>query len=120
VHEYPEGDQIRFGRGYLYAAEPPRPLQRTFTLKFSGMFYWRDEAGAFSTALNPDTNILTLNQFYDTHLLSARFIYPHEIFGNLVARFSQAFRLPDIVDKHTAFSPIPVEPFELKILEHPE
>lgn len=136
THQYPAGDQVQFGRGWTHASEPDRPLQRTIILKFNAMLFvknpftgeWLRRA---DTRANPDEALLLeglkqksvwcLDDFYDEHLLHKKFKYNHYVFGDLVVRFSQPFQMPEPLDSNRNVNNlIPTQPFEIRLLEHPE
>lgn len=114
-HRYPAGDSIQFGGGYVFAAEPAVPTQRTFILKFNALRIYR-VAGVLSDTVNAQTNLLALDKFYNNHLLWKRFNYVHEQFGTLVCRFLEPFEMPEIIPGGLGVS----KDFELTIIEQPE
>ena len=122
THEYPENNQISFGGGYSFASKPDLPVQRTFKLKSEGLFWYR-QGSNFSRLNLPTKNILCLNDFYEAHLMWKRFILPHEVFGNLVVRFSSPFSMPStrpgIPSVKSGFEEYLTEPFELRMIEQP-
>lgn len=113
--KYPKGTDFQFGNGYRFAARPQLPLQRTFTLSFSTMFWQYDEDGEPDPTIQPETNIWALIQFFERHLNHKSFVYPADILGDLVVRFSveKEFAVP----KGTGAGA--VEGFELELLEMP-
>lgn len=136
THSWPAGDQVQFGRGYVSASEPDRPLQRLLTLKFSGMLFIKNPyTGVWlrraDTRSNPTEAakleelkkraIWCLDDFYDEHLLHKKFYYDHYVFGRMVVRFQQAFQMPDpLQGNRNVENHIPTNSFEVRLLEHPE
>lgn len=115
-HKFPDGDRVRFGKGYSFAVEPERPLQRSFTLSFDSMQWTKDDEGVVVDTINPTMNILALSNFYDEHTTYKRFIYPHEVWGDLVVRFDAPFECPKSLPGGSGWT----EPFEIVIIEYPE
>lgn len=115
-HKYPDGDRVRFGRGYTFAARPVTPIQRSFTLSFNSLRWeWDEEEEEYSATISPTTNMLALANFYEVHLLDKRFIYPHPVYGNLTVRFDQPFELPKSLPGGSGWT----EPFDLVVIEEP-
>lgn len=113
-HEYPEQAQIRFNKGYVFTGAAELPLQRIFTLSFEGLLYFK-QGQVFDATSQGSKNILHLEAFYLRHRMDRRFILPHEIYGNLVVRFSAPFVMP----KARAGGSGLTEPFQVKMIEHP-
>lgn len=112
-HDYPEGDSVRFGKGYVFAAEPQLPLRRTFFLKFETMRWYQNASGVYVTTTNPSENVYALDAFYRDHTQFKRFIYAHPVYGNLTVRFSSPFRMPAGKQGGSGWT----EAFELQITE---
>jgi hypothetical protein len=136
VHVFPEGDAVRFGKGYSHASEPDRPIQRGFKLAFPGMVYVKNPytgawlRGADTRVDTAENAILTtlkrrsiwaMNDFYDEHMMFKKFEYTHYVFGLMVVRFAQVFEMPPAADGTRAiFDNIPTQPFEIRLIEQPE
>lgn len=136
THAFPEGDQVRFGRGYSHAAEPDRPVQRMLLLRFSSLLYIRNPytlgwlRGA-DTRVDVDENaklnelkkrcIWALHDFYEEHMLFKKFTYQHYVFGELVVRFAQPFEMPQVAENTANIhNNIPTMPFDVRLIEQPE
>lgn len=114
THEYPQGDSVKFGGGYTFAAAPVLPLERTFILEFEGLF-WYKQGGVWSSTPNPTRNMLKLDEFYRYHTLFRSFIYPHEVFGNVVVKFKAPLKIPKTRPGGSNLT----EPFQLTFVEQP-
>jgi hypothetical protein len=114
-HTYPEGDQIKFGGGYTFAAAPVTPEQRTFILKFPVLTWFFNGAGVADATISPQENMYALMLFYEEHRLHKRFIYPHPLLGNLTVRFAKPLEIPEGITGGNGTT----EEFELQFIEQP-
>lgn len=118
THSYPKGDSFKFGRGYEFSAAPQLPIQRRFRLHFNTMlWYFNESTGEIDGSVEPQTNIKVLIDFYELHMTHKKFIYPHQVFGNLIVKF--ATDAPFEVPKGMEGGSGAVEPFELVLVEQP-
>lgn len=115
---YPEDQTVRFGGGYTFATKPDEKMERTFTLSFTAMKYYFDQNtnrwDDYTT--NSNNNAHALEKFYIDHRMYKRFIYPHDVLGNIVVRFKKPLEMPQGVMGGTGVLP----PFEVQLVEHPE
>jgi len=105
-HIYPQGDQQKFGRGYMYAVKPLLPIQRTFILKFNAMNWLATGSGY---------GMQDLVAFYELHEMWDRFTYPHPLYGNLITRFAKALEVPEVLDNGFGHT----QPLEIQLIEQP-
>lgn len=114
------------GRGYEYAgqgspgagAQPGQALApplRLFSINFSGLKYYLDDAGEVDLFASPQLNLARLDRFYQTHSLADQFIYPHPFYGNTLVRFSEPVEIPFGVLGGLGFS----EALTVKLVEVP-
>jgi phage-related protein len=115
LQSYPQGDQVRFGGGYTFAAKPTEPEQRTFRLMFDGMVWWKNGAGVVDDTVNPTTNMFALLKFYERHKLWKQFDYPHPVHGTVIVRFAKPIEQPDSVTGGSGVT----EAFEVTLIEQP-
>ena len=95
-HSYPQrGTQVQLGGNWTFSTAPRGPVMRTFTLRFDLLRWIKDSNGVFSSVLDPKLNALRLDEFYREHELHKDFIYPHEIYGNLIVKFAQPLVIPE-------------------------
>lgn len=98
AEEFPDsGYGLKFGKSYEFRAAPDAPDQITYTLSMTGMRYYTNENGTFNRTINPQTNILTLWDFYVTHKMHLPFVYPHPVDGNLNVRFKAPLKRPTAI-----------------------
>lgn len=91
--EYPESSKkITFGGGYEFASRPRGPDQVIYKLHFEAMSFFTNGAGVADRLINPQINILTLEDFYKAHRMYEKFIYPHPAEGNLTVRFKSPLK----------------------------
>lgn len=92
---YPQrGSQVKLGGNWTYATKPNAPMMRNIQLNFAMLQWFRNEAGQLSSLVEPELNLMRLEEFYLEHELYKDFIYPHELYGNLIVRFSQPIVIP--------------------------
>jgi len=115
--KYPSnGQQIKFGNNYTFAAEPDAPVDRTFVLKFQGFKYFLDEEGAIDVVTNAAVNnVGTLEAFYQVHQLWKSFVYPHAILGNTTCKFKTPLEIPHGMPGGGGL----VEAFDINMIECP-
>lgn len=95
-HSYPQrGTQVQLGGNWTFSTAPRAPVMRTFTLRFDMLRWIKNNAGLYTSSIDPEINALRLDEFYREHELHKDFIYPHEIYGNLVVKFAQPLVLPE-------------------------
>lgn len=95
---YPErGSPITLGGNWQYSSKPSSPPMRTFQLTFPVLQWIKSSAGVLTSSIDPEINLLRLEQFYNRHELYKDFIYPHELYGQLIVRFSQPLVIPPAV-----------------------
>lgn len=102
-HSYPQrGTQVQLGGNWTFSTEPRGPVMRTFTLRFD-LMRWFKNGSVFSSTIEPTLNLLRLDEFYREHELFKDFIYPHELYGNIVVKFAQPLVIPEAKkDSHGA------------------
>lgn len=92
---YPKrGTQVQLGGSYTYSVKPSAPVSRTFNLTFDLMKWVRNAQGILSPVPEPELNLMRLDNFYQNHELHEDFIYPHELYGNLVVKFLEPLEIP--------------------------
>lgn len=92
---YPERSaQVKLGGNYLFSTKPSGPVMRTFTLEFNVLYWIKNQFGVFDSNIEPQLNLLRLDDFYVRHELHKDFIYQHEIYGNLVVKFVKPLVIP--------------------------
>lgn len=95
-HSYPQrGTQVQLGGNWTFATGSKAPVMRTFTLRFNVLRWVRGSNGLINSTEDPTINALRLDEFYREHELHKDFIYPHEIFGNIVVKFAQPLNIPE-------------------------
>lgn len=115
---YPDSSvRVQFGKSYTFAAPPDAPDQRTFKLHFKGFKYYVDpDTHLVEATTNADlNNMLALEQFYQTHRLFEKFIYPHPVHGNIVVRFAKPLAVPKGNEGGNGV----LEDFSLELVEQP-
>ena len=114
---YPKGDSFQFGKGYEFSAAPQLPLQRKFKLKFKAMIWHKDETGTPVSSIDPENNILAFDEFYREHLTHIAFYYQHEVYGQLLVKFSSEipFEMPATLEGGAGVT----EEFEINLVEQP-
>lgn len=115
-HKYPDDSTVQFGGSYVFAVEPESPPQIIHYLHFSGLHFFLDEEDAPVDTIDPQRNVLALNNFYARHRKWKRFIFPHPYRGDLIVRFNQAFQMPKTIVGGSYLT----ETFDVELLEHPE
>ena len=114
--EYPEGFTAKLGNSYTFAAEPSSVDQRLFKLSFPTMFYYMEVDGVtLNLAKLPSINMGALEAFYKVHRQWKSFIYPHPIYGDVVAKFNK----PLVVPQGTVAGNGSLQGFGLELLEQP-
>ncbi len=94
-HSYPQrGTQVQLGGNWTFSTAPRGPVMRTFTLRFD-LMRWFKNGAVYSSTIEPQLNLLRLDEFYREHELHKDFIYPHELYGNLVVKFAQPLVIPE-------------------------
>jgi hypothetical protein len=112
--KYPESSvKLQFGRGYEFVAKPKGPDQVVYVLHFTAMKFFVT-AGVVNRTVNPTLNIAHLEDFYKTHRLYEKFIYPHPSDGNVNVRFKSPLTF-----KLKPFGLGTVEPFTVELLTQP-
>lgn len=97
--QFPDsGFSVKFGKSYSFNAAPDAPEQITYVLSMTGMRYYTNVDNTLNRTINPKTNILTLRDFYTTHLRYASFFYPHPVEGNKLVRFKDPLKIPTAID----------------------
>lgn len=92
---YPErGSQVQMGGSYTYSVKPAAPVARELTLNFDLMKWVRNAQGILSAVPEPEINIMRLDNFYREHEMHTDFIYPHEVYGNMVVKFKAPLEIP--------------------------
>jgi len=116
THNYPKGDSFKFGKGYEFSAAPQLPIQRKFRLYF-GSISWFKKDGVWDPTVEPTNNALALIQFYERHYTYKKFIYPHELYGNLTVKFAtdSPFEVPKSLKGGSGVT----EEFDLTFVEQP-
>jgi hypothetical protein len=114
--EYPESSpKITFGGGYEFVSKPKAPDQLTITLHFQGMkYYMKVDGSGPSKTRNAQINIYALEDFYKTHRLYEKFIYPHPAEGNLTVRFKSPLKF-----KQQLGGLGTIEPFTVTLITQP-
>lgn len=113
--EYPDGYTAKLGGGYQYAAEPRGPDQRVFKLKFPTLIYFTNSNGGINSTFKNEINLASLEAFYNAHKMWLRFIYPHPVYGDVIATFNKGLIIPEgIIGGGGA-----VTGFGIELLEHP-
>lgn len=115
--KYPEGQVMHFGRGYSFGTKPLLPVARTFILHFNTMRWFLDTDGITPiSSTEPQVNLLKLLEFYDTHQMWKRFVYPSQLYGNTTVRFGTPFETPYVVGSGQGWS----KDFEIQLVEQPQ
>lgn len=86
---YPESSAVvQFGRGYKFASKPSGPDQTLYTLHYTTMrFYWNAD-GTVNINQDIKMNMGKLDQFYRIHRMFTPFIFPHDLWGDVICRFA--------------------------------
>jgi len=93
--EYPEGFKTKLGNSYTFASEPRAIYQRIFKLKFNALKYFTYSNGTIDRTFMPALNMGALELFYQQHEMWKDFIYPHPVYGNVVAKFHRPLVVPE-------------------------
>ena len=92
---YPKrGAQVQLGGSYTYAVKSAAPVARTFQLSMDVMKWHKNASGILTPLIQPQENVMALDNFYQEHELHQDFIYPHELYGNVVVKFGEALEIP--------------------------
>lgn len=92
---YPErSTQVKLGGNYLFSTKPAGPAMRSFNLEFKVLYWFKNQYGAFDALMEPKLNLMQLEAFYLKHELHKDFIYNHEIYGNVVVKFTKPLSIP--------------------------
>jgi hypothetical protein len=103
---YPEtGGSLKFGESYEFRSAPTAPDQVVYTLSMMGMRYYRNSNGTFNRTINPTTNILFLEDFYNTQKRYKKFQYVHDTDGTVVVRFKDPLKIPTAIEGGTGLLP---------------
>lgn len=89
------GVRVQLGGGYVFAAEPPAPDQRSFTLHYPSMIYYVGDDGFPEAVTDPKKNMQTLANFYRDHKLHVPFLWVHPVYGEMVVRFNKPLKEPE-------------------------
>lgn len=93
--QYPDEPSLpNFGSGWAASVPNPLPLQRKYNLNVMGMIYYQNVDNTFDVATNPLQNMGRLIQFYETHRMASKFIFPHPALGNINVRFAAPLIVP--------------------------
>lgn len=93
--KYPKrGSQIQLGGSYTYSVKSSAPVARTFQLNMDVMKWYKNNSGILTPLKNPKENVMVLDNFYQEHELHLDFIYPHELYGNVVVKFAEPLEIP--------------------------
>lgn len=128
--EYPGGNQIKFGRGYRFAARPPGPDEVICHLNFPTMFVYQNVNGTVNLTVDPQLNIFALETFYQSVRMDQPFQYTHHRRGTVICRFSKPLIMPKTIKTSpgevgaknvsgTVYRLHQVEPFDLELLLQP-
>lgn len=114
--DYPQsGDQAQMGGGYQYSVEPSGPPQRTFTLYFETMLYYKKANGDLDREKTPHYNLALLDDFYREHELWKTFEYDHPVYGPVLVKFNKPLKIPEGVKGGMGT----VKPFTIELIEQP-
>lgn len=92
---YPKrGTQVKLGGGYTYSVASSSPVARTFVLTFDLMRWVKNSSGLLTPSIDPQINLMRLENFYIEHELHADFIYRHERYGDVVVKFEEPLDIP--------------------------
>lgn len=92
---YPQrGSQVKLGGNWTYATKSSSPVMRNLQLNFRLLKWVRDASGILVSTLDRELNLLRLDEFYQEHEQHKDFIYPHEIYGNMIVKFAQPLVIP--------------------------
>lgn len=97
--KYPEtGIRMKLGGSYTYTSTPTEPPARIITLHFdeNAMRIFMTAPGVPDVTRDPAINFNRLDAFYRKHELHMSFIYPHEIYGNLIVKFNKPLEMPKL------------------------
>lgn len=97
--KYPEtGTRMKLGGSYTYSSTPTEPPARTITLHFAenAMRIHMTSRGVPDLEKDRAINFNRLDAFYRKHELHMAFVYPHEIYGDLVVKFSKPLEMPQL------------------------
>lgn len=115
---YPKGDALKLGNGYTFVAKPQLPLQRNIHLHYDLMIWYRNDAGQLDATINPYLNMLAMMRFYEAHNTSDSFIYPSDIYGDVIVKFDPGspFEIPKTAPGSLGVT----QPFDVQLLEIPQ
>lgn len=93
--KYPKrGSQVQLGGSYTYSVKPATPAMRTLQLTFDVMCWFKDQNNLLVPYISPEINLMRLDSFYQSHELFKDFLYTHELYGNMVVKFSEPLEIP--------------------------
>lgn len=94
--KYPESStKVQLGKNWTFTAPPNAPDQKIFTLTFTGLKYYVDDAGELDDTTDANTkNMLTLQLFYESVRTYAKFNFYHPVYGLLVCQFNKPLLIP--------------------------
>lgn len=92
--EYPQtGINVQMGGGHLFSMASAGAQQRVLVLTFEALQFFFTN-GKVDASIMPPINLYRLELFYQEHLLHKNFVYPDEVYGELVVRFAKPFKIP--------------------------
>lgn len=113
---YPKrGAQVKLGGNWTYTTKPSAPPMRSLQLKFDALWWRLDGLGLLSATIDPQLNLLALENFYLEHELHQEFIYPSPRYGNLIVRFEEPLAIPEAVKNGNGV----VRDLIIKLVEQP-
>lgn len=114
--KYPQsGTRIQLGRSYQFDTPPEAPDQRIFVLKLQGMQYIVGSQGNLNANLEPERNMLALENFYNDHKLATSFTFDHPVYGSLTCKFNRPLEIPEGLAGGDGVLP----EFEVELIEQP-
>lgn len=116
VHRYPKGDAFQFGKGYEFSAAPQEPLQKRFVLKFNALTWYFTGTTPVNN-VDVENNAMAFDEFYRAHLTHKKFLYNHQLFGQITVKFAPdtPFEMPRSIDGGGGVT----EGFEVTLVEQP-
>lgn len=113
---YPNSStKLQFGNGYQFASAASGADQIIITLNFKAMKYYLDAEGVPDATIQPDKNMLALQNFYEEHRLSKPFVYTHQTRGLMFVRFETPLQVPKVREGGYGVT----ESFEVKLVYQP-
>ncbi|MDB2579671.1 hypothetical protein N9Y00_11755 [Tateyamaria sp.] len=114
--KYPQsGSRIQLGRSYQFDTPPEAPDQRIFVLKLQGMKYFLGGQGNLNANIEPDRNMLALENFYNDHKRAVSFTFVHPVYGALTCKFNNPLEIPEGITGGDGALP----EFEVELIELP-